>query len=261
MALPNVIGQREYEKFLETPQGETAMRIAELPVDFGVVGNISEVAEDALVITNNSGFNTIGFYASPPTGGVITFETTYDGINWETTSIRGITSDSITSDISVAGNFIGSIAGNRALRFRTSTGGSAAGTVMGRLQRNTSVIETIEFGYPPHKVGFPTKRHSGEFTDAETNTAIWTPPAGKALVVTDLFVFARGNTDALVSVFIDTNVNGNRVFHNDVAVAIIGPFTWSHQFKLGIVGGVDEVLKVTTSAAIDVDIMAHGYEI
>ena len=259
--MPNSRSDRELSKFLQTPQGETATRIAELPVEFGELDNLSEVAESTLVVDNDSGFNTIGFYCSPPTSGIITFETTYDGIHWETTSIRGITSDTITSVISTAGNFIGSIAGNRAFRFRTSTGGSAPGTVMGRQQRNTSVIETIEFGYPPHKVGFPTERHSGEYTDAETNTVLWQPTSGKAVVVTDLFVFARGSTDALVTVFIDTNVNGNRIFNNDVSVAVIGPFTWSHQFKLGIVGAVDEAVKVTTSAGIDVDIMAHGYEI
>ncbi len=260
MALSGYRHVNEENSFLLTPQGETAIRIAELPVSFGEADNLVQTLDSSVIIDNDAGFNTVGFYCSPPASGIITFETTYDGVHWEPTSIRGVTDDKVMSQIDTAGNFIGSIAANRSFRFRTSTEGTSTGTVAGRLHRNTSVIETVEFGYPPHKVGFDTVRHHDAFTETQTDTVLWTPPSGKRVVLTDLFVFAHGSTDGRITVFMEDNTNGNVIFNTEVAVALIAPFTWSHQYKLGIVGGVDESVKLTTDAAVDCDIMCHGYE-
>ena len=81
-------------------------------------------------------------------------------------------------------------------------------------------------------------KYWSKYTSAQTDTALWTPTSGKAAVITDLFVFARGNTDGEVTVFVDTDVNGNRIFKNNISVAVIGPFTWNHTYKLGIVSPV-----------------------
>lgn len=261
MTIPNTRSDREQAKFIVAENGNTALRVLQPPLSFGAAGNLSEDLNSTFEINNSLGYNTIGFYCTPPTGGVITFEATYDGINWEPTSVRGITSDTITSTIDTAGNFIGSIAANRSIRLRTSTAGSGVGTAMGCLHRDVSVIETIEFGYPPHKVGFATVRHHDAFSSAQTDFSLWTPPSGKAIVLTDLFVFAYGSTDGNLTIFMEDNTNGNVILNTEISVSVIGPWNFAHQYKLGIVGGVDESIKITTSTDIDCDVMTHGYQI
>jgi len=261
MNMPATPQDRQYQAFTLAEEGNVALRVHAPPLDFGEADNLGQNENDTVTIQNNLGHNTAGFRCTPPTGGTVVFETTYDGINWEATSIRGVTSDQVTSVITVAGNFIGSISTNRAIRLRTSVAGSAPGTVMGRLHRGVSVIETVEFGHPPHKIGFVTQRYHDAFSSAQTDAVLWTPAAGKAIVLTDLFVFAGGNTDGNMSIFSDTNVNGNIIFKNDIKVSTNVPYSQPLSWKLGLVSGTDKAIKITTDAAISCNIMLFGYEI
>lgn len=259
--LPVVTADRRHQSYIMAEDGNVAVRVHAPPLNFGSADNLGENENDEVEIINDLGYNTIGFYCTPPTGGTVIFETSYDGINWEATSIRGVTSDLITSRISVEGAFLGSISTNRAIRFRTEVAGSAPGTVMGVFQREISVIETIEFGHPPHKIGFVTDRHQDAFSTNQTNTILWTPATGKKIVLTELFVFAGGNTDGNMSIFSDTNVNGNIIFKNDIKVSTNVPYSQPLSWQLGLISGVDESIKITTDAAINCNIMLFGYEI
>ena len=259
--LPIITSDRRRQSFAMAEDGNVAMRVFAPPLDFGAIGNLAKEQNSTAILHNDLGHNSLGFYCSPPTGGTIVFESSYDGINWEATTIRGVTTDTLSSRITTAGKFIASISTNRCVRFRTEVAGSAVGTVMGRTARDVSVIETIEFGSPPHKMGYPEDRHWEAYTDAETDTIIWAPASGKAIVLTDIFVFAHGSTDGILTIFSDTNVNGNRIYNNEVKVATNTPLNFSHPYKVGLISGVDEAIKITTSAAIDCNIGLFGYEI
>jgi hypothetical protein len=259
--LPKITSDRRRQSYAFAEEGNIATRVVAPPLDFGSVGNLNETLNSTAVLVNRLGHNTMGFHCSPPTGGAITFETSYDGINWEETTIRGVTTDTLSSEITTAGRFIASISTNRAVRFKTSAVGSAPGTVMGRTARDASVIETIEFGHPPHKMGYPEQRRWENFSAIETDTIIWAPATGKAIVLTDIFVFAHGSTDGLLTIFSDTNENGNRIYNNEIKVATNTPLNFSHPYKVGLISGVDEAIKITTSHAIECNIGLFGYEI
>lgn len=232
------------------------------PLDFGAVGNLDAALNSEVVVTNELGFNTVGFFASPPAGGTIAFETTYDGINWEPTSVRGITSDEITAHISTAGNFIGSISTNRSVRFRVEVAGSGTGTVMGRLQRDASVIETIEFNAPPHKFGYTPQHRSKTYTTAQTGAVIWDPGATFRYVITDMALIVGGTTDGRITVFDEVNDEDHIVFNGLIDISNNKQFAMSHAFRIAMPSGAQgNRLRITSSAAMAIDVMVHGYHI
>lgn len=230
--------------------------------DFGSVGNLGQNLNDVFAVDNVSGYSSIAFHCLAPTGGEVTFEATFDGINWEAVSMRSVTDDIFTQSTDDDSDFLGSISGARQFRFRTSVGGSAAGTVMGRMQRDTATLEGIEFGYPPHRFGFVPVHKDASFTTAQTGAALWTPASGKKFVVTDCLVTGSGNTDATATIFDETNAAGNRLFRATLEVNTKGTIPITVPLRTPFVStAVDNVLKLTTSADIDVDIILHGYEI
>lgn len=231
--------------------------------DFGSTDNLGQNLNDTVEFDNVGGYSSIAFHCLAPTGGEVTFEATFDGANWEPVSMRSVTDDVFTNKTDDDSDFLGSISGARKFRWRTSTAGSAAGTVMGRAQRDAATLEGIEFGYPPHRFGFTPVHKDASYTTAQTGAAIWTPASGKKFVVTDLILNFHGATDANVKLFDETDSSGNYLYKANVDVSLIGggqPQVIS--LKTPYVASADDnELKITTDADIDVDILLHGYEI
>jgi hypothetical protein len=226
-------------------------------------GEIGKDENDVFEVINTPGHPTIGFHLIPPTGGTVTFEATFNGLSaWKPITMRGVDSDLLSQTADAEDSFIGSISGVNRFRIRTSSVGSAPGSVSGSVHEYPCVIETVEFGPPPHKVGYAPIHKDANYTTAQTATALWTPASGKKFVVTDIGLFASGSTDAIVTIYDETNATGNRIFSCYVEVATNKQFKHSHAFKVPWVSSaVDNVLRVTTSDAINIYVGAHGYEI
>ncbi len=230
-------------------------------MNFGYSNNLGENLNDAVAFENKGGFSTIGFHLVPPVGGTVAFEASFDEVNWELITLRGINSDVIAQTADTEDDFIGSIAAGRSFRVRTSVAGSAAGTVIGRAQRDAAIIETIEFGPPPDKIGYATVHKDASYTTAQTNTAFWTPASGKKFVLTDITIVVGGVIDGVLTIFDETNASGSILFKGTIDVSNNKQFTYGHAFRIPHVGAsADNVMKVTTTTAMTVDIVTHGYE-
>lgn len=229
---------------------------------FGSPGNLGKDLNDTIEFENTGGFSTVAMQVNVPTGGAACFEACFNGTDWWGITLRDIDNDEYAQITTDGTPFIGSISGVRCFRVRTCSAGSAPGTVMGTLQRGPSTLEGIEFGYPPHRFGFPTVHKDVSFSSAQTGAAIWTPASGKKFVLTDITIVCGGVTDAVVTVFDGTDSSGNRVFKGTIDVSNNKQFSYDHGFRTPQVSSaVNNVLKLTTSANITIDITAHGYEI
>jgi hypothetical protein len=232
-------------------------------VDFGATGNIAVATGSTVEIDNNYGHSTIGFYLNVPSGAVV-FEGTFDGINWESCGIRCTTDDQFESSLTGPheANYIGSIASFRKFRVRVTSELSSVGTLMGRMDSEVSTIEHIEFNAPPHRIGYTLQLKDKTITSAATGTAIWTPTAGKKIVLTQLIITAWGATDAIVEIYRNGGGEGNRFFYSNVDVSNKGPFQLIIPFNPAApFESADDALKITTSDDLSVTIVAVGYEV
>ena len=229
-----------------------------LSEDFGPLTLGSGAGSVSLSI--NGGLAGIMARLEPPTGGEITLEGTVDDVNFDGFTLRSTQTDEFLSQIETPADMIGSIAGFRSIRFRTSVPGTATGIVEGRLIRSQNTLEGIEHLPPPHKIGHPPQHRDASFTTAQTNTVLWDPGAGKRFYVTDLIIAVSGNTDGTMTIFDETNVTGKRLWRG-----VLDP---SNQFgiylhiPLGVPfasSGDGNKLRITTDANIAVDIVVHGY--
>lgn len=229
---------------------------------FGYTSNLAQSLNSSVTIENDLGYSTCAVRVTAPTGGVVIFEGSIDGINWESLNFRSISHDIFMSNSNNDSDFIGSIIGMRFIRFRVSSAGSTAGTVMGVLTKEVSILESIEFGYPPHRFGYTPVHKDASFTDAQTATAIWTPTSGKKYIVTDCLITASGTTDGTIKIFDNTDLSGGYLYKGYVNVSTIGTTVISIPLRTPFISSaVDNVLKFTSSANIDVDIILSGYEI
>lgn len=105
-------------------------------------------------------------------------------------------------------------------------------------------------------------------TTAQTGVAIWTPAAGKAVVVTAMQIQSYGTTAGTAIVWF--GAVGNTTFSRNTTPAIFdGEFAPSATnkpgvyttFPVGMRGPVDNVLRYTTTNAQSITITVWGYEI
>lgn len=231
-------------------------------VDFGSVGNIGQNINDYVQIDNTDGYSTIAFHCTVPTGGVCTFECTYDGINWTTCTMRSIEDDIYSSSTFDDSDFIGSIAAVRAFRVRVTTGGAANGTFIGRMQRDAAVLEGQEFSNPPHRFGYVPINKDASFTTAQTGAVLWTPASGKKIVVTDCMITASGNTDGQIKIFDETDASGKYIYIGTINLSAISSTIITVPLAATFVSSaVDNEIKLTTSSNMTIDILLKGYEI
>lgn len=229
--------------------------------EFGSVGNLGAALNSAVTL-DVRGFSTIACHLFIPAGGEVTFEASYDGVNFSAVTLRGMESDVYEKTIALTDDLVGSIIGAKSFRFRTSKAGAAAGYVIGKLIREVATLEGIEFGWPPHRFGFDAVHKDASFTTQQTATALWTPASGKTYYCTEFAVIVGGSTDGIISIFDGTDEAGKRLFRGNIEVATNKQFVFEHTFKTPFKGAAaDSVLKVTTSAALTVDILLHGYEV
>ena len=214
------------------------------------------------VVDNVEGFASVGFFLTIPTGGAITFEGTFDGINWDSITFRSISDDEYVQARTSGGDFIGSISTLKSIRFRTSTVGSAPGSVTGRLGYEVSTLEGIEFANRPDKFGGVDVHIDFSSAIIQLAATVWDPGATRKFVVTDALLFVHGVVDGTFSLFRETDSSGNYLIRGfmdpSVNSPIVIPMNRRTPFKALTAG---HKLKVTTTSAINFDLSIGGYTI
>lgn len=109
-----------------------------------------------------------------------------------------------------------------------------------------------------------------EYTAAQTGTNIWTPASGKKLVITSLDVMVGGSTGGLVTIWGAPTGTTTFTPNNTDQTFFRGEFAPNANSKPGALKNppvpmfsdtVNDCLKITTSAAMNVYITVYGYEI
>jgi hypothetical protein len=108
----------------------------------------------------------------------------------------------------------------------------------------------------------------GNYTSAQTGTALWTPSSGFRVAVTGIIIGTYGTTTGKVTVFFSASADTAYTIGTDHPV-LCATFSPSATAKPGLVFApampvfgwdVDYVLRITTDAALSIDIVVHGYE-
>jgi len=228
----------------------------------GFSGTLPQTLGESFHIDNTDGFASIGFYVTPPIGGEVAFEGTFDGSNWQSVTMRSVDTDEYVQKTTVAGDYVGSVSVMAAFRFRTSIGGSADGAVGGRFGIEASMLEGVEFSPRPDKFGGIDVHVDFSTIVQQTNAVVWDPGSSRRFVVTDCILFIHGVIDGTLSLFRDAATTGNYLMKGfmdpSVNAPIIIPINLRTPFKGATVG---HQLKVTTTSAINFDLSISGYTI
>jgi hypothetical protein len=233
----------------------------------------------ALATANNStsvvtlnGFNSATVGISTTTTGTFTFEGTSDGTNW-----FSIEAYDIAADLWVSGTNITPTAGKSyyllsgglyqaRLRVTATLGATVTHTVNETMA--TEFLAGIDTGAAPHNFGYTLVHKDGEYSTAQTTTALWTPTSGKKFVVTDLTISTGGTTAGIVTIYDAAAATAYSV--GTTPAVFRGEFAPTANAKPGAIKSfnvpyvsttANNRLHVTTSAAITVYIQVNGYEI
>jgi hypothetical protein len=224
-------------------------------------GTLSSVLGSTFTIAV-TGAATVGFHLEVPHGGTITFEGSWDGLEWNTITMREMgTNGYVTTSAVEHEDYIGSCSSFIYIRFRTSVGGSTDGRVYGRFSRNVSTLEGIEHGNMPHKVGVDVKAQWFHYSSVATNGTVALPTVDhKKLVVSDLH-FTISDASSIV-VFSDGSMaQNNLIFRGNLkptgGASIFVPISFSlpHVFS-----GTNRPLCFSQTGAATVDGVVHYYE-
>jgi hypothetical protein len=208
---------------------------------------------------NVDGYNGVGFHIVPPTGGQIDFEGSYDGINWAAITLREIGANGYTQKSIVSEDYIGSVACLTKIRFRTSVGGSAPGSIGGRFTVPSNTLEGIEHGNPPHLIGYPCVVKSVFSSGSAYNKPVWVPAAGKRAVVTDVHLSVDATAVITLS---DGAVSLNDwIIYSSLKVAGGDSKIISENFRTPHVTHQSGGTVYITQTAGSVTGVLHGYEI
>lgn len=228
--------------------------------DIGLASNIGAALNSEFVFDNDRGYATIGLRVVPPTGGTVVFEGSFDGTNYELMPVRSTTTDEYRTQIASTHNIIGSIAALRKFRVRVSIAGSAAGSAIGRVSNQMSLLEGIEFSNAAHKSGYIPMHKDFSFSVTQTNTAIWTPASGRRFVITDFILTISSTNTVTVQIFDHTNAAGNYLYTGTIRAANLVPIF--AQLKSPFVSSAaDNILRFTNSGNFDIGGTMFGYEI
>lgn len=116
--------------------------------------------------------------------------------------------------------------------------------------------------------GFAATNKTATYTSAQTGVALWTPAAGKALVITSVQIQSYGTTAGTAILWFGGAADTTYTRATDASV-FDGEFAPSATNKPGVImsfptpvrGTVDFVLRVTTTNAQSITVNVWGYEI
>lgn len=216
--------------------------------------------------------NNVTISIATTTTGTFVIEGTGDNTNWSALEVFDVFADLWVSGQSLtptAGKAYSVLAGGlRQVRIRTNATLGATVTNLWVLDNTQEFISGIDTGSAPHNFGYTLVHRDGEYSTAQTTTALWTPTTGRRFIVTDLTISTGGTTAGIVTVFDSAAATA---YSAGTTPAIFrGEFAPSATARPGMVksfnvpyysAAVNNRLHVTTSAAITVYVQVNGYEI
>ena len=161
------------------------------------------------VVIETSRYSSVGFNITPPNGGKVQFQGTFDGVNYTPITLREIGENGYTQISLIKEDYLGSISCLRAIKVKVIVAGVSDGVVAGKMSKISSTVEGIEHAAAPHLFGYKIYKKSFEFSIAQTNTILITPNAGKKWVITDL-IFTSDSINE-ITIFDETNSIENTI--------------------------------------------------
>ena len=234
--------------------------------------NLGTAANSASAV-DVEGANSLILGINTTTTGTIIFEATADNTNWYSIEVFDALSDAWVTGQNLtptAGKvYYVACSGLRQVRIRTvSTLGATVAHFI-TLSNGSQVLSAIDTGFAPHNFGYTLKHFDGEYTTAQTGTVLWTPTTGKKFAITDITISVGGTTSGIVTLF--DAASATTTYTAGTTPAIFrGTFAPSTTANPGVVKSfnvpyisttANNVVHVTTSAAMTVYIQLNGYEI
>lgn len=207
-----------------------------------------------------SGATTLGVHIQPATNGAIIFEGSWDGEIWTDFTMRQMGSHGYASTTTEHEDWMGSVSTLRYVRFRTTTAGTGSHRCEGKFTCNPSVIEGIEHGNQPHRIGSTVTAKMINLSTGCTNFPIWTPVSGHRLVVSDIH-FTVTDANTVVTITDGSMADSAFIFHGHFkppsgeSVYVPVSFSLPHVFA-----STDSVLRITATGKPTVQGVVHGYE-
>lgn len=222
---------------------------------------------------NVEGANTMVWGISTTTTGTFIFEGTADNTNWYSIEVFDasadlwVTNTSLTPTLGKA--YYVACSGLRQIRIRVTATLGATVSHFVTLTNGGQVLSAIDTGFAPHNFGDVLVHKDAEYTTAQTGTVIWTPTTGKKFAISDLTISVGGTTSGIVTIF--DAVTATTTYTAGTTPAIFrGTFAPSTTANPGVAksfnipyvsAAANNVVHVTTSAAMTVYIQLNGYEI
>lgn len=234
--------------------------------------NLGTAANSASTF-NVDGANAVTIAISTTTTGTFIIEGTGDNTNWIPLEVFDGSQDLWVSGLNItptAGRIYQVMSqGYRQIRLRTVTTLGATVQHFITLSSAQQFLGGIDTGAAPHNFGYLLFHRDGEYTTAQTGTALWTPTTGRRFVVTDITITTGGTTAGIVTLWqgasADTTYTAgtdNAIFRGEFAPTATSKPGAIKSFNVPYVSTtVDHILRVTTSAAMTVYIQVNGYEI
>lgn len=234
--------------------------------------NLGTAINSASTVDVN-GANNVTVGIATTTTGTFIIEGTADNTNWFNLECYDIASDlwvSATSITPTAGKAYAILSGGlRQVRIRTNATLGATVSHFYTLDNSQAFLAGIDTGAAPHNFGYTLVHKDVEYTTAQTGTVIWTPTTGKKFAVSDLTISVGGTTSGIVTIF--DAVTATTTYTAGTTPAIFrGTFAPSATANPGVIksfnvpyvsAAANNVVHVTTSAAMTVYIQLNGYEI
>jgi len=227
----------------------------------GVAANSTSSA----VVVPTNGADMMAFHVTTigTTPGSMIIETSGDDGTWATAGM--VVKQATGPDTRVEGSFVPAVndvylvrtTGLRQVRYRVNAAyASGTATVKVTASLGTGMVKSIDMAPAPHNMGYATTGVTAQYTTTQTSTTLGpTVSSSQRMVVTSIQIDASGTTAGSLQVYFGTGA-----YSRGTNKAIFdGGVKPSSTLEPGIVmtpaipwvGGADEELKVTDSAAIN----------
>ena len=188
----------------------------------------------------------------------------YNGTTWD--RVRGNTSNGVQVDVTRLQGQVQIGDGTNAVSVDTASTDAETNAV-NQLHTQARLFEFNGTTWD-RKRSHATINKVGQYTSAQTGTALWTPSSGLAVVVTALQIQSYGTTSGTAIVWFGASADTTYTRSTDLAL-FDGEFAPSATNKPGVImtlptparGAVNHVLRVTTTNAQSITINVWGYEI
>lgn len=239
------------------------MAIDQTPIPMKITDGTNTIGVDQI----NNDSVSVSEYALPTEGYNMVFNgTTWDRLRGDTTAGAWV---QLKSALPAGTNFIGKVdltdGTNEAVIDTTASDGESATTASlvtnGRMKGfNGSTWDRVR--------STSTTFKCATYTSAQTGTALWTPAAGKAVVITSIQIQSYGTTAGTCIVWFGASADTTYTRGTDAPV-FDGEFVptatnkpgFAMTYPVGQRGTADYVLRVTTTNAQSVTVNVWGYEI